>query len=125
MPDGLRGPFPRVGVDGVDGSSLRRTTDHDHRGRGAAELVGVLVGQVEGGEDQAVDEPVLEIADERELVVVVGSGRVEQKPEVARASDVLDRGDHRRVDGVADVGHREGDLAGSPRRSERAAAFGT
>ena len=53
--------------------------------------------------------------DDRELVLGVGAGRVEQEPPAAGAGDLLDRADHGHVDGVADVGDREGDLPGAPR----------
>ena len=93
--------------------------DHDDRRGRTAELLDVVVGQVERGEDEAVDVAVLEIAHHRELVVTVGAGRVEQQAEPMGAGHLLDRAHHRRVDGVADVRHREGDLARAA-RAERA-----
>ena len=69
VPDGGGRALPRVGVDGVDGRPLRGPPDHDDRRGRAAELLDVVVGQVERGEDEAVDEAVLEIAHHRELVV--------------------------------------------------------
>ena len=73
------------------------------------------LGEVEGGEDQPVDEAVLEIANHREFVLGVGAGGMEHQAPALRAGDLLDRAHHRRVDGVADVGHREGDLPRPPR----------
>ena len=70
------------------------------------------------GQDQPVDVAVPEVADQRELVVRVGAGRVEQQPDAGDPRDLLDRRDHGRVDRVADIGHCEGDLA-RPARAER------
>jgi hypothetical protein len=75
----------------------------------------VRAGQVQRREDQPVDEAVLQVSHHRDLVLDIRPRRVQQQPQPPRPRDLLDRADHRRVDGIADIGHGEGDLARTPR----------
>ena len=115
----LGGALARVGADDVDAELVARAPDHDDRGRSVPELVDMRVRDVERREDQPVREAVPQVAHDRELVVRVGARGVEHQAPAALARRLLDRRDHRRVDRVADVRHREHDLARPP-RAERA-----
>ena len=93
-------------------SSACRSRD---RHRGAATASACAVGELQRAEDQPVD------------VALRRSRRMRARPRRRRsvecrisrlpclARDLLDRADHRRVDGVRDVRHRERDLAGAAR----------
>ena len=101
--------------------ALRRLADHDHRHRRPLELARrALSVNSQRDEDQPVDEPLLEIARS------IASSSSTSPPVECRSSRTavsratcLDRADHRRVDRVRDVGHRERDLARAA-RAERA-----
>ena len=97
--------------------SARPITTTGHRR--PAEQRCVHLGHPERDEDQPVREPALELLHDRELFGEVAAGRVQDETPAARADDLLDRRDHRGVDGVRDVGHGERDLPCLP-RAERA-----
>ena len=103
--------------------SARPITTTGHRR--LAELGGMPVAHAERDEDQPVREPALEVAHDRELLVEVAAGRVQHEPPAARTDDLLDRRDHRRVDGFATSGIAKAIWPVRRERSDRAAAFGT
>ena len=119
MPHRVGRALARMRAHRVDLRTPRGPADHDHWHGGGRELLRVRFCHVERSEDEPVDEAVLEVAHHGELVLRVGAGGVEHQPQALGTGDLLDRADHRRVHRVADVGHRERDLA-RPARPKRA-----